>query len=116
MAGDDAEAARVTQRVQKLLRLARNNPNVEEARTAALHAARLIDEHGLEVGPRIEASRIQASRMQASHMETPRVAPPPAPAAGRPHRAPYAMPLRLVVARWVVWLGGLWYLAHQLSC
>lgn len=109
MAGDDGDAARVLQRVQKLLRLARNNPNVEEARTAALHVVRLIDEHGLEVGPRIPATRIEPARPAAAP-------PPPAAAAAPMPRAPYAMPLRLTVARWVVWLGGLWYLAHQLSC
>lgn len=39
--------AKVLDRVQKLLRLATNNPDEEEARTAALQAVKLIVEQGL---------------------------------------------------------------------
>lgn len=43
------EQAKVLDRVQKLLRLAANNPNEEEARTAAMQAVKLIANHKLAV-------------------------------------------------------------------
>ena len=44
-----ATSRHVVERVRALLRLAANNPNEEEARSAAVHAARLIATHKLTV-------------------------------------------------------------------
>lgn len=42
--------AKLLDRITKLLRLATNNPSEEEARTAALQAAKLIVEHKFVIG------------------------------------------------------------------
>lgn len=88
------EDAKALARVEKLLRLAGNNANEEEARTAAIQAVRLIQQRGFQVRGR----------------EAPR---PVAPATVPRRRAES---LQLRISKWVVWGMGVWWLVHQMHC
>ena len=77
-------------RVEKLLRLAGNNRDEEEARTAAVQAARLIHEHGFEVREKQAPSRI-------------------APAATQ-------RPRPFQIGPWILGAIALYWLVNQLHC
>jgi hypothetical protein len=87
------EEAKVVGRVEKLLRLAGNNANEEEARTAAVQAARLIREHGLVVRRR----------------EQPQHEPVRAAAAPKPARV-------FQLGPWILGAIFVWWLVNQIHC
>ena len=90
MARSAGEDARALERVEKLLRLAGNNANEEEARTAAVQAARLIREHGFEVRGKQQPLRLV----------------PPAKAKRR----------RFDIGPWILGAIFLWWLINQVHC